>query len=116
MFCILCVTHLKDARSAYYQAFFAETDKEAKLKAYASEKLPFYLNKFENILIKAGGKHFVAKMFTLVDLAMFDFVEEVDEITNSLQAYPTLQALREAVKARPNIAKYLASGRRTPNF
>lgn len=89
--------------------------KDAKLKAYTNEKLPYYLLKFEALL--QNNKYFVANKYTLVDLAMFDFVEEIDEYTvNHLAAYPLLNAHRQMVMQRPNIAAYLQSGRRTPNF
>lgn len=57
------VDGITDARNAMYTAFFSQ-EKAAKMKEYAETKLPFYLEKYEGFLKKAGGEYLVAGKLT----------------------------------------------------
>ena len=54
-----------------------------------------------------------------VDLSLFQLIEGLRyafprAMTPFATRYPALAAVHDAVRARPNIARYLASGRRIP--
>ena len=81
--------------------------------------MPKYLGYFERILTSNphGDSQTVGDALSYVDLSLFQLVEGLryafPRATEQFpHSYPALCALTEAVMARPNIARYLASDRR----
>jgi glutathione S-transferase len=112
-------THHPIASGLYY-----EDQKEAaaaRSAAFLAHRLPKFLGYFERVLRQnpAGAAWLVGDRLTYVDLSMFQLIEGLryafPRATSRFEAsYPALAALREAVRIRPNIARYLASPRRIP--
>jgi len=112
-------THHPIANELYYE----DQKKEAKARATAflDHRLPKYLGYFERVLESNpdGGGHPIGAKLTYVDLSLFQLAEGLHYAFPTAMAkfaakYPRLAALRHSVKARPNIAAYLASPRRVP--
>jgi len=112
-------THHPISTDLYYE----DQKKEAKArsKAFLDHRLPKYLGYFERTLATnpEGPTHSVGAALTYVDLSLFQLAEGLSYAFPFAMAdfagdYPRLAALRDAVKARPNVAVYLASPRRIP--
>nr|XP_033335198.1 glutathione S-transferase-like [Megalopta genalis] len=87
---------------------------KAKLKEAAFQKLPVYLDKF-NEQVKKNGGHFVGGKLTWPDLlwtAYTDILSVISE-TELNKNHPELKKLVEKVKALPNIKSYLAKRPKT---
>jgi glutathione S-transferase len=76
---------------------------------------------FERVLRQnpAGNKQIVGDSLTYVDLSLFQLIDGLHyafprAMKFFARRHPALSALHEAVRGRPNIARYLASPRRTP--
>jgi len=112
-------THHPIAVGLYY-----EDQKEAALlrtRHFVGERMPKFLGYFERALARGGdeGPFFVGRAHGYVDLSMFQVLEGLAyafprAFSASSERYPKLLALRERVRARPNVAAYLASDRRLP--
>ena len=110
-------THHPIANTLYY-----EDQKDAALARSAhfiEERLPDFMGYFERVLTRNphGDAQLVGPAPTYVDLSMFQLIEGLHyafpRATRRLgEHYPALAILREAVRARPAIARYLASERR----
>jgi glutathione S-transferase len=110
-------THHPVATSLYYE------DQKKEALRYAEEFLksraPKYLDYFEDVLRRNGGKHLVGRSVSYPDLSLFQiitglryaFPRAMKKIEKDI---PLLVALRNAVEKRPRIAAYLASPRRIP--
>jgi len=112
-------THHPIAGSLYYE----DQQDAAKARAadFIARRLPKFMDYFERGLNQnpAGDRHCVGDALTYVDLSLFQAIEGLHyafpRATKTFaRRYPALAALREAVRARPNIARYLASERRIP--
>lgn len=96
--------------------YYEDQREEAARKAHhlLADRLPKYLAWLERSLAEG---HPVGATFTYVDLSIFQLLEGLayafPRATAALEI-PRLQALREEVRIRPNIAAYLASPRRIP--
>ena len=84
-------------------------------------RIPKFLGYFERVLRQnpQGDRQIVGNALSYVDLSLFQLMEGLHyafprAMATSGRQYPALAALREAVRARPNIARYLASDRRIP--
>ncbi len=112
-------THHPIASSLYY-----EDQKEAakaRCGDFLNHRLPKFMGYFERILQQnpSGTRHAVGDKLTYVDLSLFQLIEGLHyafprAMRGFEKHYPALAALREAVRRRPNIARYLASERRVP--
>ena len=112
-------THHPIAPSRYY-----EDQKDAareRAADFIQNRLPKFLGYFERVLKQnpRGDKHAVGNALTYVDLSLFQVIEGLHyafpRATKHIEAaYPALAALHAAVRARPRIARYLASRRRIP--
>lgn len=110
-------THHPIANGLYY-----EDQKEAAKQRSADflrNRVPKYLGYFERVLRQnpSGDRHIVGDRLTYVDLSLFQLVEGLTyafpRAMHGLKArYPALAALHDAVRERPNIARYLGSKRR----
>jgi glutathione S-transferase len=112
-------THHPIAPSLYYE----DQKKAAKARAgdFLQHRLPKFMSYFERVLKQnpKGDKHSIGNALTYVDLSLFQLIEGLTyafpRAMNPFDAhYPALAALREAVRTRPRIARYLASDRRIP--
>ena len=110
-------THHPISNDLYYED--QKTEAKARTTAFLDERLPKYLGYFERVLEAnpAGSGHPVGAALTYVDLSLFQLAEGLSyafphAMAKFPKTYPRLAALRDAVKARPNLAAYLASPRR----
>jgi glutathione S-transferase len=112
-------THHPIAGSLYYE----DQKEAAKARAadFISNRIPAYLGYFERILTHnpSGAGQIVGAHITYVDLSLFQLIEGLRyafprAMAPSVERYPALDALNASVRARPNIAAYLASDRRIP--
>ncbi|QHG72581.1 glutathione S-transferase [Ensifer adhaerens] len=110
-------THHPIATSKYYE----EQKAEAKDRAFefVTNRIPKFLGYFERILAQNpdGSGHAVGNAVTYVDLSLFQVIEGLryafaKAMRHYEEDYPNLMKLHASVKARPNIAAYLASSRR----
>jgi len=112
-------THHPLATGKYY-----EEQKEAALVRAADflqHRIPKFMGYFERVLTRnpQGAGQIVGKKTSYVDLSLFQVVAGLryafPRATERFAGqYPALAALHDAVAARPNIARYLASKRRIP--
>ncbi|NP_001165921.1 glutathione S-transferase S5 [Nasonia vitripennis] len=105
----LNVDDVEDWRTNFSR-FFREADEtqKAKLKAFALEKTPFYLGKFEERVKKNGG-YFVAGKLSWADVHFAAIAELINNFSekNNLESYPALTKLYETVRSEPKIKAYL---------
>jgi glutathione S-transferase len=110
-------THHPIASNLYYE------DQKDAAKARAADflqhRLPKFLGYFERVLKQnpKGERHSVGGSTTYVDLSLFQLIEGLSyafprAMKGFASHYPALAALSEAVRARPRLARYLASKRR----
>lgn len=94
---------------------------------YAPEKVPYAITRFVNeshrlyrVLdtqlgkMKAAGKDYVAGDYSIADIAIFDWSNGYLRHEIDMSEFPSLQAWRERVAARPAVAKALAIKLETP--
>jgi glutathione S-transferase len=118
------VAEVHDTHHPISNALYYEDQKEAaKLRstAFIEERIPKFMGYFEHVLAQnpAGDRQIIGDSLTYVDLSLFQLIEGLRYAfprATKLFAkhYPRLSALTEAVRARPNIARYLESPRRIP--
>ncbi|ANK76266.1 glutathione S-transferase (plasmid) [Ensifer adhaerens] len=110
-------THHPIATSKYYE----DQKREAKGRAteFVTNRIPKFLGYFERVLTQNpdGGSHAVGGGVTYVDLSLFQVIEGLryafpKAMRHYEGLYPNLIKLHVSVKARPNLAAYLASPRR----
>jgi glutathione S-transferase len=112
-------THHPIATELYYEDQVEEA--KARAKSFIKRRIPKFMAYFERMLEQNpdGDKHAVGAGLTYVDLSLFQAIEGLHyafprAMKNFGKKYPALVALREAVRERPNIARYLGSNRRIP--
>jgi glutathione S-transferase len=110
-------THHPIAGSLYYE----DQKQEAKRRAenFRAERLPKHMDYFERALKRNGGKYFVGRTVSYVDLSIFQMVEGLRyafprAMGKQERKHPRLVKLHDRVAARPRLAAYLSSGRRLP--
>jgi glutathione S-transferase len=110
-------THHPIAGGLYYE----DQKREAKRRAenFRSERLPKYMNYFEQTLKRNGGKYFIGKTGSYVDLSIFQMIEGLRyalprAMAKQERKFPRLVALHDRIAARPRLAAYLSSDRRSP--
>jgi len=118
------VAEVHDTHHPISNALYYEDQKEAakaRSAAFIEERIPRFMGYFERVLAQnpAGDRQIVGDSLTYVDLSLFQLIEGLryafPRATKPFaKRYPALWALHEAVRARPNIARYLESPRRTP--
>ena len=93
---------------------------KVRAKAFRTDRIPKYLGWFETILARQGDDGWLTgAAVTYADLSLFQVVEGLTYAFPRAMAragaeLPRVLALAERVRARPNIAAYLASPRRIP--
>ena len=112
-------THHPIASSLYYRQ--QKTEARRMAKHFTRDRLPTFLDYFETVLARnSSGRGFMlGRGLSYVDLSMFQLVAGLRYAFPKTMArvepdVPGLVALHDRVSARPNIAAYLASGRRIP--
>ena len=92
---------------------------KARAAAFVRHRIPKFLGYFEGVLQANphGPDQIVGSNLTYVDLSLFQLMEGLAyafpmAMAGAESRYPGLATLRERVRARPNIARYLASDRR----
>lgn len=112
-------THHPIAVELYYEDQVEEA--KARTKNFLRHRAPKYMDYYERVLSANpdGDKHAVGAGLTYVDLSLFQVMEGLKyafprAMKTFDDKYPLLAALREAVRERPNIARYLQSERRIP--
>lgn len=108
--------HHPVAVSAYYKEQPAEAARAA--DSFRRERMPKFLGYFEKALA-GGGPWLLGGRWTYADLSLFQLVEGLAYAFPKRMAalagdYPLTLALRDRVKALPELARYLASDRRLP--
>ena len=109
--------HHPIANSLYYED--QKTEALRRSGHFRAERLTKFLNYFETVLARGGGRWMLGKSLSYVDLSMFQVMASLNyafpQALLGLQAkVPRLFALQEQVTARPRIASYLASPARLP--
>ena len=84
-----------------------------------AHRVPKFLGWLESLLTRGDGKHLTGRRHSYVDLSAFQLLEGLEYafprgFARASRDVPGLVALRERVRARPNVAAYLASERRLP--
>ncbi|WP_430392365.1 glutathione S-transferase [Dyella sp. 20L07] len=110
-------THHPIAMEKYYEDQRPEAAKRA--ASFRSQRIPKYLDYFEQILERSDGRHAIGRRHSYVDLSLFQLMAGLDyafpQTMKRLRRRTTrLRALGERVADRPHIAAYLASERRLP--
>jgi glutathione S-transferase len=110
-------THHPIAASLYYE----EQKREARRysRHFLAERLPKFLDYFEGVLARSGGRWMAGAALSYVDLSMFQVIAGLRYAFPRAMARlaprcPRLMALHQRVAARPRIAAYLRSKRRLP--
>lgn len=115
-----CVDEVHDTHHPISSAEFYEDQKpEAARKAqtFVSARLPARLGYFERVLARSGSDWLLGKPFSYPDLGLFQLVLGLSyafpkAMAIHLPNYVSVGELTARVKARPNVARYLASARR----
>ena len=112
-------THHPVAGSLYYREQKVEARRSAKY--FIRDRLPKFLEYFETVLQRnsSGRGVMVGRSLTYVDLSMFQLIAGLRyafprSMAKLEREISGLVALHDRVIARPNVAAYLASGRRIP--
>lgn len=109
--------HHPIANSLYYEDQKAESLRRS--GHFKAERLTKFLNYFETVLARGGGKYLLGKSLSYVDLSMFQVMASLNYAFPKTMAgmqtkIPRLNALHDHVAARPRIARYIASPARLP--
>jgi len=109
--------HHPIANSLYYED--QKTESLRRAGHFKTERLTKFLNYFETVLTRSGGRYMLGKSLSYVDLSMFQVMESLNyafpKTMAGIQAkVPRLIALHDGVAARPRIAQYIASPARLP--
>jgi glutathione S-transferase len=112
-------THHPIASGLYYED--QKDAAKARSADFLRHRLPKFMGYFERVLEQnpAGKDHAVGGETTYVDLSLFQLMEGLAyafprAMASFGKSHPGLATLRERVRARPRIARYLASDRRIP--
>lgn len=110
-------THHPIASSLYYE----EQKREAKRRAeiFRVERQQKFLNYFEQVLERNGGRVLVGTAVSYVDLSLFQMIEGLryawpHAMARQERKHPRLIALHDRIASRLRLAAYLASERRLP--
>lgn len=110
-------THHPVASSSYYE----EQKREAKRRAenFRAERLPKFLNYFEQVLRRNGRSVLAGNAVSYVDLSLFQMIEGLRyafprAMKKQERKSRRVIVLHDQMAARPRLAAYLASKRRLP--
>jgi glutathione S-transferase len=112
-------THHPVASSLRYEEQLPEALRRA--RGFCSERLPKYLQWFEQILLRnpAGSRQLVAGKLSYADLSLFQLVQGLRyafplAADRALARTPGVRQLHDRVAELPKVAAYLRSDRRLP--
>lgn len=110
-------THHPISTARYYEEQRPEA--LARAAVFRELRLPRFLQYFESVLTRNGGRQLVGSDIGYVDLSLFQALEGLAyafprSFERVRTTVPNLLALRERVRERPRLAAYLASDRRVP--
>jgi glutathione S-transferase len=108
-------THHPISSRLYYEQQKPEALR--RMPEFWRHRVPKFLNYFERVLQRNGGKYMVGGRLSYVDLSLFQIVEGLryafpKRMRRFEKKITGLVALRDRVARRPRIAAYLASKRR----
>jgi len=106
---------VQDWRRPYAQLVYQSADFDAEKKTYipTARKFAGYFETYLKDSTDAGASYVIADRFTIADVALWEILDINLRIDQDLfKEYPTLAAYHKRVAERPNLAAYLASGRR----
>jgi glutathione S-transferase len=110
-------SHHPVASSLYYE----EQKREAKRRAeiFRVERQRKFLNYFEQVLERNGGRVLIGNAVSYVDLSLFQMIEGLryafpHAMAKQERKYRRVIALHDRMAARPRLAAYLGSERRLP--
>jgi glutathione S-transferase len=110
-------SHHPVASSLYYE----EQKREAKRRAeiFRVERQRKFLNYFEQVLERNGGRVLIGNAVSYVDLSLFQMIEGLRyafprAMAKQERKYRRAIALHDRMAARPRLAAYLGSERRLP--
>jgi glutathione S-transferase len=108
-------THHPIASGLYYED--QRTEAKRRTADFRQSRMPKYLNYFEGVLERSGGKYLLGRRLTYADLSLFQIVEGLryafpKEAARLEKKIPRVVDLHDAVAGRPRIKAYLASERR----
>ncbi len=110
-------THHPLGGDLYYEQQKPEARRRS--REFLAERAPKYLRYFERVVRRnhATGHWLVGRRLSYADLSMAQIIAGLHyafprAIRTRMRGYPRLRALHEAVFARPNIRRYVNSGRR----
>ena len=114
------VVEVHDTHHPIGSGFYYEDQRpEGKRRAadFRQSRMPKYLNYFERVLERSGGKYLLGRRFTYADLSLFQIIEGLryafpKAIARLEKKIPRVVDLHDAVAGRPRIKAYLASERR----
>lgn len=109
--------HHPIANSLYYEDQKIEALRRS--THFRKERLTKFLNYFEAVVTRGGGRYVLGKTVSYVDLSMFQVMASLhyafpNAMSGLTQNIPHLNELKERVALRPRIARYLASPARLP--
>ena len=109
--------HHPVASGLYYRDQMPEAARAA--KAFREARMPKYLGWFERVLVGGGGPWLLGRAWTYADLSLFQLLEGLayafpKRMATLASDIPLTLALRERVRALPELAAYLHSARRLP--
>jgi len=109
--------HHPIANSLYYDD--QKTEALRRSGHFRNERLTKFLNYFESVIARGGGKYMLGKSLSYVDLSMFQVMASLNyafpKALSGLSAKITrLNALHDLIAVRPRIARYIASPARLP--
>ncbi|XP_022173704.1 glutathione S-transferase-like [Myzus persicae] len=107
----IAVDNFQDFRMSIISYYYDpnEKSKAEKYVTLVNETIPYYMERFENIVVENNG-YFVNGKLSWADLffvAILDYLKFRSEI-DLLKGRPNLQALREKVLAVPTIKSWIA--------
>lgn len=116
------VAEVHDTHHPLSSALYYEDQRPAARKraaAFRTERIPKYLDYFEQVVAANDGCHALGRRHSYVDLSLFQLMAGLDyafptAMKRRARRWPHLGALSERVADRPRVAAYLASERRLP--
>jgi glutathione S-transferase len=110
-------THHPVGGDQYYEDQRPEARKRA--ESFRTQRLPKYLDYFEQVLERGDGRHAVGRRNSYVDLSLFQLMAGLDyafprAMKRLRRGTSHLRLLSDRVASRPRIAAYLATPRRIP--
>ncbi|EGG18416.1 putative glutathione S-transferase [Cavenderia fasciculata] len=91
--------------------FLAARGDAEKTEKFKTETAPRFLNNWEALLLKNGGKNFVGESFTYADVAVFHALDYFKfagvDLLGDATKYPTLNTLTKSVSEIPSLKAYL---------